>query len=1044
MQALEQVRDDNQLNTALVEMDAVVFKRYLDYLSQFELVSLDTKISDAVKNIRLRKIARIVYDREESNLVKLNTVFSAMHSAESSVCLILDARSSHTDLYIGTNKRNKGAGLNGNEAMETLESSLKGNFPGMDISHNLVDREVYALLSSINYDKHNAIASVVGVPSLKDDSVDNFTQGLEKLIEGMQGKEYFAVIQATPVSYGELEHIESAYENIYTALSTSEQTQLSFTENDSRSVGISLTEGISKTITASVSHTQTQTKGTNYSTTDSQSSLDVKRAIAGAIGGAASGAVMAGAVSAGIGAPAGALAGLIAGGAAGLFGGSHSTSRGDNESISLAKGTSHSDAQSTNSSKTNSDTSTIGTGKTIQITEKNRRVSSLLTLIDEQLKRIKECKSYGMWNWGAYFISDSEVNARLGADLYSGLLRGNVSGLERNGITVWNRFRHEQRFSDVQNYIAQLTLPLFVAPEGFRTTVLSPASLVSTKELSIAMSLPQKSLAGIPVLDSVAFGRSVNRISKQNSKKIRIGAISNYGVVDKTQPVEIDTQSLTSHVFVTGSTGAGKSNTIYALLDKLNSEQKIPFLIIEPAKGEYKQVFGGRDDVSVYGTNPSLTPLLRINPFSFPSGIHIVEHIDRLIEILNAVWPMYAAMPAILKEALERTYEQSGWDLLNSVCSLPEPVYPDFYDLLEVLPKVIQQSDYSDEVKGNYSGALVTRVKSLTNGYFSTIFQKDEISPSILFDQSCIVDLSRVGSSETKSLLMGIIFLKLQEYRIATSSETNSELKHITVLEEAHNLLRRTSSEQSQEGANLQGKSVEMISNAIAEMRTYGEGFIIADQAPGLLDQSVIRNTNTKIILRLPDFDDRNLVGKAAFLSEEQIIELARLETGCAAVYQNNWLEPVLCQFDRFDDERISKFIHEQANAKLPNPRKLKLTNSIKQLLEDVRSLNTDLGENKAIASKRKLAKQKELIEKLKLSVVLDSIPKNNNIDVWLQSLAIELANRLEISILSIQEQKELLGVVLDILSDETPHNRGAFEVKKVELLNATGGPLWH
>ena len=357
-----------------------------------------------------------------------------------------------------------------------------------------------------------------------------------------------------------------------------------------------------------------------------------------------------------------------------------------------------------------------------------------------------------------------------------------------------------------------------------------------------------------------------------------------------------------AHTFITGSTGAGKSNAVYSIINELYTQKKIPFLIIEPAKGEYKQIFGGRKDVHVFGTNPKLTPLLRLNPFSFPEEIHVMEHIDRLIEILNAVWPMYAAMPAILKEAVECAYEKSGWDLLNSECKFDQVVFPDFYDLLEVLPDIINQSDYSQEIKGNYAGALVTRIRSLTNGYFKTIFQKDELPSSQLFDEPCIVDLSRVGSSETKSLMMGILFLKLQEYRMSEADGSNAELRHITVLEEAHHLLRRTSSAQSQDSSNLQGKSVEMISNAIAEMRTYGEGFIIADQAPALLDQSVIRNTNTKIILRLPDFDDRNLVGKAAHLNDEQIDELARLKTGCAAVYQNDWLEPVLCQFDHFED----------------------------------------------------------------------------------------------------------------------------------------------
>ena len=92
-----------------------------------------------------------------------------------------------------------------------------------------------------------------------------------------------------------------------------------------------------------------------------------------------------------------------------------------------------------------------------------------------------------------------------------------------------------------------------------------------------------------------------------------------------------------------------------------------------------------------------------------------------------------------------------------------------------------------------------------------------------------------------------------------------------------------------------------MIANAIAEMRTYGEGFVIVDQAPGLLDMAAIRNTNTKIIMRLPDQGDRELVGKAANLNDDQITELAKLPCGVAAIYQNEWIEPVLCKVDKYD-----------------------------------------------------------------------------------------------------------------------------------------------
>ena len=276
---------------------------------------------------------------------------------------------------------------------------------------------------------------------------------------------------------------------------------------------------------------------------------------------------------------------------------------------------------------------------------------------------------------------------------------------------------------------------------------------------------------------------------------------------------------------------------------------------------------------------------------------------DRLVEIFNVCWPMYAAMPAILKDAIERAYAAAGWDLVRSENKYDKGLFPTFKDVFSQIKKVLEESDYSADNKGDYTGALVTRIKSLTNGINGLIFTADGIPDSRLFDENVIVDLSRVGSSETKSLIMGLLVLKLQEHRMQ-SSEPNAKIHHVTVLEEAHNLLKRTSTEQPTEGANLLGKSVEMLANSIAEMRTYGEGFIIADQSPGLLDMAVIRNTNTKIILRLPDFSDRELVGKAAGLNDDQIIELARLERGVAAITQSDWLEPVLCKVDKYENGR--------------------------------------------------------------------------------------------------------------------------------------------
>ena len=252
--------------------------------------------------------------------------------------------------------------------------------------------------------------------------------------------------------------------------------------------------------------------------------------------------------------------------------------------------------------------------------------------------------------------------------------------------------------------------------------------------------------------------------------------------------------------------------------------------------------------------------------------------------------------------------------------------------MLTELVDVINRSAYDQEVKSNYRGSLETRVRSLANGLNGQIFSANEIPEKILFDENVIIDLSRVGSAESKALIMGILIMRLNEYRMTSCTEMNAPLRHVTVLEEAHNILRRTSTEQSEEGSNVAGKSVEMIANSIAEMRTYGEGFIIADQSPSAVDISAIRNTNTKIIMRLPDEQDRQLAGKAAALKENQLDEIARLPKGVAVVYQNDWVEPVLCKIGKFDGEE-KQYVHRRTfdNIKTASCEKLLLQNLLKK-----------------------------------------------------------------------------------------------------------------
>ena len=547
---------------------------------------------------------------------------------------------------------------------------------------------------------------------------------------------------------------------------------------------------------------------------------------------------------------------------------------------------------------------TTGEGGSVTLTEYG--VKHMLDTIEKQMERLELCEALGLWQFSAYILSPDVRLVSEASHMYLSLTQGNKSNLERPAINIWNaQGRNPATIAEItklRSYLTHLEHPQFVKKEGIPNTFFNQENWpkrttctadLSGEELVKAINIPRSSVPGLPVIECAPFGREVSSYDATNRGDIHIGCIHHMHH-DEEMSVELSSDSLTSHVFVTGSTGSGKSNTVYRLLDECSCN----FLVIEPAKGEYRYEFA--DCAKVYGTNPMTDDLLRINPFEFPEGIHIYEHIDRILEVFNVCWPMYAAMPAVLKEAIIRAYEKVGWDMTRSTNSLGR-YYPTFADVCREVDAYIDSSDYSADTCGDYKGSLKTRLESMTNGINRLLFCNGSVSDEELFDGRVIADLSRVGSSENKALIMGILVIKLQERRMCQRAASNETLKHITVLEEAHNLLRNSQTIFGETGGGIASKSVEMISNAIAEMRTYGEGFIIVDQSPGLLDMAAIRNTNTKIIMRLPDEGDRQLVGKAAGLNDGQIAELAKLQRGVAAVYQNEWIEPVLCHIGKHE-----------------------------------------------------------------------------------------------------------------------------------------------
>lgn len=871
----------------------IVGKQYLHELSQKDVVPMPEEL-DGIENLQLFRITEMVYQEKEISAYKFAAVYGAVQHIDASIALIIQGHEGKTNFYLGVRRHDPKKDTT-SSIRETLENALKGQFPGVK-TEGLEDEKAAPLLANMPQTTIAAVSCVANgkEAELREDA--HFVQGLERFARAMQGRRYTAIILARNAMPAQLEELRRSYQEIYTQLSPFANLQLSYGTNDAVNISHAFTEGVSEGATYSVS--EGYSKGWSYGKNSSVTESDKLQTAVKAAGTLALGvAAFAAAPESGGGSIAAAapyIAGQFALGAITPKTHTKGENWGVNEGIN--QNTTYTLNQTINKGMTYTQGASEGSSQTTQLTMQNKSILDMLARIDLQLKRIEECESLGMWECAAYFLADQRATVEMAAGTYKALMRGEHTGVETAALNLWDAKSAQREV--IFSYLRNLLHPTFSYPmEAGGQTIparVTATSLISSNELAIHMGLPRQSLCGFPVTEHATFAQEIVGASTAGVR-LPLGTVFHMG--EETQEkASLMRDSLAMHTFVTGATGAGKSNAVYHLLDQL-ADEKVTFLVIEPAKGEYKNVFGSNGIAAVYGTNPKHGALLRLNPFRFPKEIHVLEHLDRLVEIFNVCWPMYAAMPAILKEAIEEAYVQAGWDLCRS--ENPEEKYPTFLDVEREIKELLERSEYSSDSKGDYKGALLTRIHSLSTGLNGVIFVPDDLTDAELFDKNVIVDLSRVGSMETKALIMGLLVMKLNEYRMADEGEGNRVLRHVTVLEEAHHLLRRTSTEQSSESSNLLGKSVELLSNAIAEMRTYGEGFIIADQSPGMLDLSAIRNTNTKIILRLPEQSDRELVGYAAGLKEEQIGELAKLPRGVAAVYQNDWIAPVLVQIEK-------------------------------------------------------------------------------------------------------------------------------------------------
>jgi hypothetical protein len=519
----------------------------------------------------------------------------------------------------------------------------------------------------------------------------------------------------------------------------------------------------------------------------------------------------------------------------------------------------------------------------------NYRAQYLIRLLERELERFDQAAAVGQWLVRVYFgAGDVEDVERLAS-----LLLGTLAGPDS---------RPEPLRAALCQYSGQVL-------ESFQT-------FLTSNEVALLTQLPQEEVSGYAIHDYVRFDVD---FQVPDAINLPLGTIQQNGR-DIGNTFNISLDALTKHAVVIGVTGSGKTTTVMNLLDRVVEAGK-PFLVIEPAKTEYRslyKVLASRTSMRIYTLGNEMIAPFRLNPFEFetddePGNASLLSHIDFLKAVFNAAFVLYSPMPHVLESALHEVYEDKGWDLASGlnrrIMDWSErhryPIFPTLTDLFNKIDDVTERLGYDMEVESNVKAGLKSRIGSLRIGSKGLMLDTAHGIPmQELLSAPTILEMESIGSDDEKTFLMGLFLARLYEYRrlqAATGAlSQNQGLQHLIVFEEAHRLLQNTAIQVDSEVANPRAQAIETFTNILSEMRAYGQGVLVAEQIPSKLAPDVLKNTNLKIVHRLIAQDDRQSIGQTMNLNEEQQAYLGTLTPGMAAVYAEGADHAYLVRLDNY------------------------------------------------------------------------------------------------------------------------------------------------
>ena len=430
--------------------------------------------------------------------------------------------------------------------------------------------------------------------------------------------------------------------------------------------------------------------------------------------------------------------------------------------------------------------------------------------------------------------------------------------------------------------------------------------LVGAKGAAAAFRLPISVRGGVPgiaVRQPAPDFEPGPRPKAAGSDELHLGSFRRGGAVT------IALKHLTRHALITGFTGAGKTNTVLYLLNQLWSERKrkelapIPFLVIEAAKKEYRGLLSqpGFEDLLIFTLGDETTSPFRLNPFELLPGIRLEAHLGKLQTCFDAALPQFGILPSIIAESLESIYRDKGWKLANKGGESRNRILPTMRDMYAKVIQVAEQRGYAGETFQNIRAAVGGRIGSLLQGSKGQMFACQRSIPiDELMTRPVVLELNDLNPQD-KALTMMFLLMLLREYREQHKARS---LQHVTVVEEAHNVMENLRSVGASEiAADVRAKAVEAFAAMLAEVRAYGEGMIISDQSPEKLAPDAVRNTNLQIAHQLRHRTDREAIAAAMIMDRAQQEYLGKLQTGEAAVFFTGYDRATFVRVPNYKDE---------------------------------------------------------------------------------------------------------------------------------------------